>query len=68
MSKLKEAVRDAMWRYGISQNAIADRAGMNRSSLSMLMNGKRKMSETTIVKLCKVLDCTPNDIVEVDDD
>ena len=39
--------------------------GISREMLSLIVQGKRTNVHTdTIMKLCQVLDCTPNDIME----
>ena len=44
---------------------LGGRVGMHITNLSILKNGKAKLIKlTTLMRICKVLACTPNDILQ----
>ena len=50
---------------GVSQNELAKRSGMHRTSISLLERGERHdPSLDTLVKLARALDVTPSDFVD----
>ena len=48
-------LRRARERAELSQEALADRAGMHRNAVALLETGKREPRLSTIVKLAKAL-------------
>lgn len=50
LKDLKKKRKDA----GMSQNTLADKIGVGRSTLSLLENGKRKPSYEIMAKIAKV--------------
>ena len=53
---------DTMKRKGISQYRLIN-SGIDNKTLDSLKKNKN-ITLLTLEKLCKILDCTPNDVVE----
>lgn len=54
----------------VPANVIAEKAGIKQTRLSEYRHNKRKMPMGTVIVLCEVLQCEPEDImgdVEVDE-
>lgn len=54
--EIKEAVRDAMESSGLMRRRVAERSGINESTLSSYLTGKRQISVATLEKLMSALD------------
>ena len=53
-------------RRKMKAKELAREIGMTEANLSLLKSGKVKgVRFETLAKLCKVLDCTPGDLLEV---
>ena len=50
----------------ITQQDIADKAGMTRSMVSELFSGRRELSVKTARRFAKVLDTTPGRVIDMD--
>lgn len=50
----------------ISQSELASEMDVNQAIISYYESGDRIPSYENIVKLCKILKCTPNDLMEGD--
>ena len=49
----------------MSVGELAERVGFTMANVSLLKNGKIKaLKISTLNKLCRVLDCTPGDLLE----
>lgn len=48
----------------LSKNRLANLAGISTSYLVELEEGKYNPTADVICKLCKVLGCTPNDLID----
>ena len=60
---------EIMARRKIRLNELASRVGITEANLSILKNGKAKAIRfSTLMALCKELDCQPGDILEFCDD
>ena len=54
-----------MAKRKIGLGELAEKVGITPANLSILKNGKaRAIRFSTLEKLCKVLDCSPGDILE----
>ena len=51
---------------GITAGELARRTGINKQSISMYEQGKTIPCAERMDIICKVLDCTPEDIVKYD--
>lgn len=58
-----------MAKRKISLNELSERVGITTANLSILKTGKAKAIRfSTLDAICKVLDCTPGDILEYKED
>lgn len=55
-AKFGEKLRRIRTRKGISQEALADKAGLHRTYISSVERGERNVTITTIAKLAEALD------------
>ncbi len=54
-----------MARRKMSLNELSERVGITVTNLSILKTGKAKAVRfTTLDAICRILDCTPGDILE----
>ena len=53
--KLNEYLKE----HGISQIFIAEKLGVSPTRMSMMLNGKRKMTADDLIKICKILKVSP---------
>lgn len=54
-----------MARRKMSLNELSERTGITLSNLSILKNNKAKAIRfSTLVQLCKALDCQPGELIE----
>ena len=54
-----------MARRKMSLNELSKRVGITRANLSILKTGKAKAVRfSTLDAICRILDCTPGDILE----
>jgi putative transcriptional regulator len=52
----------------MSVSELADRIGIHVTNLSIFKNGKAvAVKLKTLMRMCKVLDCTPNDLIRFED-
>jgi putative transcriptional regulator len=58
-----------MAKNRISSTELASRLGITMANLSILKNNKAKAIKiTTLDKLCKILKCTPGDLLVFEED
>ena len=58
-----------MAKRKMSSNELAEKIGITAANLSVLKTGKAKAIRfTTLDSLCKVLECSPGDILEFIDE
>ena len=58
-----------MARRKMSLNELSERVGITVANLSILKTGKAKAVRfSTLDTICRVLDCTPGDILEYNPD
>lgn len=63
------AAQREVWTGSELQRLLSERAGMTLSSASvsaLLTKQPAQVKLTTLAALCTALDCTPNDLLEVD--
>jgi transcriptional regulator with XRE-family HTH domain len=57
-------VRAAREARGLSQEALADRAGLHRTYVGSAERGLRNVSLTNILKLCRALGVRPGELLD----
>lgn len=57
-------LRRAREKAGLSQEALAERAGMHRDAVALLETGKRDPRVSTVVKLAKALGMPAGDLLK----
>ena len=66
--KTYEKIRNYVKSTGMKHYILAERCNMSPKIFSQIINGRRPISEKDIVKLCKGLDVTPNDLIAYGED
>lgn len=57
-------LRAAREKAGLSQEALAERAGMHRNAVALLETGKRDPRVSTVAKLAKALGVPASDLLK----
>lgn len=58
MNKINEVI----WNSGLRKGFIAKKMGISQSNISMWIDERRKPNKQRIKELCKILDCTKEDL------
>jgi transcriptional regulator with XRE-family HTH domain len=61
------SVRERRLAKGLSQEALADLAGLHRTYIGSVERGERNVSLDNIVRLAEALECYPADLLARDD-
>lgn len=61
--KISEAVKEARVAKGMTQEELAELAGVGRSTISRLENGNRNTSSDRIFKIARVLELDLNKLI-----
>ena len=61
--KLGEAVRARRTLLGISQEALADYAEIDRSHIGRIERGERNVTILNIIRIAKAMDCAPSELL-----
>lgn len=64
MATFARNLRNAREKAGLSQDALADKAGMHRNAIALLEAGKRDPKVSTVVKLAKALGVKASDLLK----
>jgi transcriptional regulator with XRE-family HTH domain len=59
-AQLGERIRELRHRRGLSQEALADAAGLDRTYISSCERGKRNVSLLTLYRIAAALDVEPS--------
>ncbi len=57
-------LRRAREKAGLSQEALADKAGMHRNAVALLEGGRRDAKVSTVAKLAKALGTDAGDLLK----
>lgn len=60
---LGTAVRDARKVQGLSQEALADAAGIDRSHMGRIERGERNLTLLNLIRISGALECTPSGLL-----
>lgn len=63
LPELGLAIRRARGEAGLSQEALADASGMDRSHMSQVERGKRNLSVLSLDKIAKALGKRPSELL-----
>ena len=67
LKRLGKAVRDAREARKMSQEALADAAGMDRSHLGRIERGERNVTLLNITRIANAMGCKSSDLLAVAD-
>ena len=69
MSELEQRIKENLKREillsGKTKSSIAKELGISKPTLSQYLSGRIMPSLTTFAKLCEVIDCSADDILEI---
>ena len=60
-----EVIKQIMDERGLSQQKLADILGVNQTTVSQWILGKKKPGYDSILAICKNFDIEPNDLFEI---
>jgi transcriptional regulator with XRE-family HTH domain len=63
LGKLGDAIRARRQALKMSQEALADAAGINRTHMGEVERGKRNISFMSVVKIAKAMDARASDLI-----
>lgn len=63
LGKLGDAIRTRRQSIGLSQEALADAAGINRTHMGEVERGKRNISFMGVAKIAKALDSKVSELI-----
>lgn len=63
LRRLGEAVRAARKERGLSQEALADAAGIDRSHMGKIERGERNVTLLNVARVAKAMGCKPSDLL-----
>ncbi|MCA3758224.1 MAG: helix-turn-helix transcriptional regulator [Phenylobacterium sp.] len=63
LGSLGDAIRVRRQALGMSQEALADAAGINRTHMGEVERGRRNISFMSMVKIAKAMDAKASDII-----
>ena len=67
LKRLGEAVRATRKARGMSQEALADAAGIDRSHMGKIERGERNVSLLNITRIANAMGCKPSDLLATAD-
>ena len=63
LKRLGDAVRAARKARALSQEALADAAGIDRSHMGKIERGERNVTLLNVARIAKALGCKPSDLL-----
>lgn len=63
LQRLGAAVRARRLALGLSQEALADSAGVDRSHMGKIERGERNVTFLNILRIAKAIKCMPSDLL-----
>lgn len=63
LKRLGEAVRAARKARGLSQEALADAAGIDRSHMGKIERGERNVTLLNVGRIASAMGCRPSDLL-----
>lgn len=62
--RLGSAIRSTRKQLALSQEALADLAGIDRSHMGKIERGERNVSLLNVVRIARALECKPSDLLK----
>lgn len=62
---ITENIKREIEQSGLKKSDIASAIGVSRATISQYLSGRAQPSLSTLAKLCKVLDCSADDILNI---
>ena len=63
LKRLGDAVRAARKALALSQEALADAAGIDRSHMGKIERGERNVTLLNVARIAKAIGCKPSDLL-----
>jgi len=63
-AKIGDVLRERREKLGLSQEAVAERAGVDRTYISILERGLKSPTLDTLEKVCAALGALPEQVIE----
>lgn len=63
LARIGEAIRSERQRLGMSQEALADASGLDRSHLGRIERGERNVTLLNLIKITDALHCKPSELL-----
>lgn len=60
-------INEILEQQGKTSYWLAKQTGISQNNMLNICNGTKSIRFDTLEKICKVLECTPNDIISTDD-
>ena len=64
---ITENLKREIEQSGLKKSDIASAIGVSKATVSQYLSGRAQPSLSTLSKLCKVLDCSADDILNIKD-
>lgn len=61
--RIGEVIRGERQRIGMSQEALADASGLDRSHLGRIERGERNVTLLDLIKITDALQCDPSELL-----
>jgi len=62
---ITENLKKEIEQSGLQKSEIADAVGVSRATISQYLSGRAQPTLSTLSKLCTVLDCSADDILNI---
>ncbi len=62
---ISENLKKEIEQSGLKKSQIADAIGVSRATVSQYLSGRAQPTLATLSKLCTVLDCSADDILNI---
>ena len=60
---ISENIKREIEQSGLKKSDIANKIGVSKATVSQYLSGRAQPTLATLAKLCKVLDCSADDIL-----
>lgn len=63
LAQIGKAIRARRKELGLSQEALADASGVERSHMGKIERGERNVTILNIARICRALSCKPSEVL-----